>query len=154
MAHYAFINNENKVVEVITGVDENDTSNLPEEFSSWEEFYETQREGLTCKRTSYNTTANTHREDGTPFRGNYAGIGDVYDPENDVFYAEQPYPSWTCTEETNWVWTCPVELPSDANYEFDTNYPVKNYVWFENNQEWIHTDTLEYNAETETWERV
>ena len=45
MAHYAYINSENQVVDVITGVDENDTSNLPSEFSSWEEFYASQREG-------------------------------------------------------------------------------------------------------------
>ena len=58
MAHYAFINSENVVVSRITGVDENDTSNLPSEFSSWEEFYASQpgREDLVCKRTSYNTS--------------------------------------------------------------------------------------------------
>ena len=49
MAHYAFINTDLEVVEVITGKDEDDLDTLPEGFDSWEEYYETQREGLTCK---------------------------------------------------------------------------------------------------------
>ena len=57
MAHYSFINDENIVVEVITGKDEDDLETLPEGFASWEEYYETKRDGLTCKRTSYNTQA-------------------------------------------------------------------------------------------------
>ena len=47
MAHYAFINTDNIVVEVITGKDESETETLPEGFDSWEAFYETQRDG-TC----------------------------------------------------------------------------------------------------------
>jgi len=125
MAHYGFIDNENIVVEVITGKDENDTENLPEGFDSWEAYYETKRDGLTCKRTSYNTMANQHLLDGTPFRGNYAGIGMVYDQENDVFYSEQPYPSWTLNEST-WSWDCPVPYPEDDQY----------YTWNEEDQTW------------------
>ena len=125
MAHYGFIDNENIVVEVITGIDENDTENLPEGFDSWEAYYETKRDGLTCKRTSYNTMANQHLLDGTPFRGNYAGIGMVYDQENDVFYSEQPYPSWTLNEST-WSWDCPVPHPEDD----------QQYTWNEEDQTW------------------
>jgi len=152
MAHYAYINSENQVVDVITGVDENDTSNLPSEFSSWEEFYANQREGLDCKRTSYNTTGNTHGLGGTPFRGNYADIGGVYDPVNDVFYMSQPFSSWTISADTNWIWQCPVDFPTDANQEFNTSLPVKNYVWNEENLEWENTHSLIYNTETEIWE--
>lgn len=129
MAHYGFIDNDNKVVEVITGKDENDTENLPEGFDSWEAYYETKRDGLTCKRTSYNTMANQHILDGTPFRGNYAGIGMVYDQENNVFYQAQPYPSWTLNEET-WSWECPVSYP-----EIDPDDP-KFYEWNEEDQSW------------------
>ena len=125
MAHYGFIDNENIVVEVITGIDENDTENLPEGFDSWEAYYETKRDGLTCKRTSYNTMANQHLLDGTPFRGNYAGIGMVYDQENDVFYPAKPYPSWTLNEET-WNWDCPVAQPEDD----------QQYTWNEEDQTW------------------
>ena len=129
MAHYGFIDNDNIVVEVITGIDENDTENLPEGFDSWEAYYETKRDGLTCKRTSYNTSAGQHLLDGTPFRGNYAGIGMVYDQENDVFYQAQPYPSWTLNQ-TTWSWDCPVPHP-----EVDPDNPL-GYQWNEEDQTW------------------
>jgi hypothetical protein len=129
MAHYGFIDNENIVVEVITGKDENDTENLPEGFDSWEAYYETKRDGLTCKRTSYNTMANQHLNEGTPFRGNYAGIGMIYDQENDVFYPAKPYPSWILNEET-WTWDCPVPYP-----EVDQDNPF-HYIWNEEDQTW------------------
>ena len=124
MAHYAFIKN-NLVTEVITGINEDDTSTLPSEYSSWEEFYLTQRPGQdTCKRTSYNTVANTHTDGGTPFRGNYAGVGYTYDTENDVFYPPQPYPSWTLSAD--WLWEAPVEYPDDGNF----------YNWNEETSRW------------------
>ena len=111
MAHYAFINENNIVTEVIVGKDEDDLDTLPEGFADWEEWYGDFR-GQTCKRTSYNTIANTHTGDGTPFRGNYAGIGFTYDTENDVFYPPQPYPSWTLSAD--WVWEAPVAYPTDG----------------------------------------
>ena len=72
MAHYAFINENNIVTEVITGIDEDVTEGLPEGFADWEAWYADFR-GQTCKRTSYNTIANAHSDGGTAFRGNYAG---------------------------------------------------------------------------------
>jgi len=129
MAHYSFINTENLVVEVITGINEDDTETLPENYASWEEYYGTQRDGLVCKRTSYNTLGGEHLLDGTPFRGNYAGIGFTYDPVNDVFYAQQPFPSWILNE-TTWIWDPPVEYP-----EYDEDDP-KFYEWNEEDQTW------------------
>jgi hypothetical protein len=121
MAHYAFINpNTSEVVEVITGRDETDTENLPEGFSSWEDYYETKRDGLICKRTSYNTFANEHVNEGTAFRGNYATIGGIYDSDNDVFYRSQPFGSWTLDTST-WQWVSPVPYPTDGNI----------YIWSE-----------------------
>ena len=129
MAHYAFIDTDNIVVEVITGKDETDTETLPEGFDSWEQYYETQRDALVCKRTSYNTSGGVHILDGTPYRGNYAGIGMTYDATNDVFYAAQPYPSWTLNE-TTWSWECPVPYP-----EIDEdNHMI--YEWNEEDQTW------------------
>ena len=124
MAHYAFINENNIVTEVIVGKDEDDLDTLPEGFANWEEWYADFR-GQTCKRTSYNTIANTHTGDGTPFRGNYAGIGFSYDQVNDVFLAPQPYPSWVLNE-TTWSWEAPVAYPTDG----------EAYIWNENKQEW------------------
>ena len=104
MAHYAFINENGIVVEVITGRDEDDTTGG---ITDWEAYYASQREGLICKRTSYNTFyeietlydetnpevrigsrftgRSLHRNGKTPFRGKCAGIGDIYDAVNDVF---------------------------------------------------------------------
>jgi len=123
MAHYAFLNENNKVVEVITGKSEDDTDTLPEGFDSWEDWYEDFR-GLTCKRTSYNTRANTHTNGGTPFRGNYAGLGYTYDEDNDVFIPPKPYPSWTLN--SNWEWEAPVDYPDSDNLHY----------WNENLGEW------------------
>ena len=124
MAHYAFINENNIVTEVIVGKDEDDLDTLPEGFANWEEWYGDFR-GQTCKRTSYNTIANTHTGDGTPFRGNYAGIGFSYDTVNDVFLAPQPYPSWVLNE-TTWTWEAPVAYPTDG----------EAYIWNENQGNW------------------
>ena len=111
MAHYAFINENNIVTEVIVGKDEDDLDTLPEGFADWEEWYADFR-GQTCKRTSYNTIANIHSADGTPFRGNYAGIGYTYDETNDVFYAKQPFASWLISADTNWIWEAPIKQPT------------------------------------------
>ena len=66
MAHYAFIDDNNIVTQVIVGRDEDD---LAEGVTSWEDYYGA-RHGQTCLRTSYNTRAGEHSEGGTPFRGN------------------------------------------------------------------------------------
>ena len=105
MAHYAFLNDNNIVTEVITGVDEDAKDDLPSEFDSWEEFYADFR-GQTCKRTSYNTIGNEHTDSGTAYRGNYAGIGYTYDEDEDVFIAPKPYSKWTLNE-TTWLWEAP-----------------------------------------------
>jgi hypothetical protein len=60
-------------------------------------------------QTDYNTRENIHyglngEPDGNaPMRGNYAGIGYIYDIENDVFYSPQPGPEWTLNTAT-WLW--------------------------------------------------
>ena len=83
-------------------------------------------------QTSYNTRGNVHYDpttnkpdDGISLRGNYAGIGFIYDREHDVFYPPQPFPSWTLNQST-WLWDSPIPYPNDD----------KNYVWNELNQSW------------------
>ena len=127
MASYAFLDENNIVTEVIAGIDEDDTTTLPSSFTSWEEFYGDFR-GQTCKRTSYNTIGNEHREGGTAFRGNYAGIGYYYDETNDVFYPQQPYPSWTLDDE--YEWQPPTPYPSDG----------KAYLWSEESRGWVENE--------------
>jgi hypothetical protein len=80
-------------------------------------------------QTSYNTRGNRHYDPHTgaddsdinpPLRGNYAGVGYVYDRAHDVFYPPQPYASWTISAATNWLWTAPVAYPADGNrYDWD-----------------------------------
>jgi hypothetical protein len=125
MAHYAFIK-DNQVIEVITGINEDDLDNLPENFNSWEEFYLSQRPNADlCKRTSYNTHHNSHNDNKTAFRGNFASIGFYYDSDNDVFIPQKPYKGWVL-DETIWDYKAPVDMPDDAN----------EYVWNQNSESW------------------
>ena len=115
MAHYAFVNDENIVVEIIPGRNENE---VIDGISDWEEYYSAKRENLRAIRTSYNTYSGVlyDRETGDPsedqskaFRGNYAGIGFEYREDLDAFIPPQPEPSdevseWVLDEETfSWV---------------------------------------------------
>ena len=135
MAHYALINKDNIVVQVITGVDENevqtdlDGTQVGGSSQAWEQFYESRPEyaGLSCKRTSYNGN----------IRKNYAGIGFKYDPDWDVFISVQPFPSWKLNYET-FTWEAPVEIPEMP----DINNPKPYfYRWSEINKEWIKIET-------------
>jgi len=121
MAHYAFLDSNNIVTQVIVGKDEED---LPEGITSWEEYYGNLKNQV-CKRTSYNTRAGEHTEGGTPFRGNYAGIGYSYNEELDAFIPPQPFASWTLNEST-YSWDAPVEYPQDGEL----------YVWNESAGNW------------------
>ena len=124
MAHYAFLDENNIVTEVIVGRDENEIVN---EISDWEAHYAEVR-GQICKRTSYNTFAGAHRNGGTPYRKNYAGIGMIYDNERDAFYYPSPFPSWTLNEDTC-VWEAPVPMPE---HDPITQFPS----WNEETQSW------------------
>jgi len=97
MAHYAFLDENNVVTEVISGIDETELI----EGLDTETWYGNFR-GQICKRTSYNTKGGVHSNGGTPFRKNYAGVGYSYDPVADVFIAPQPYASWSLDNEFNW----------------------------------------------------
>jgi hypothetical protein len=85
----------------------------------------------TWLQTSYNTIGGQHTQGGTPLRGNYAGIGYTYDQANDVFYAPQPFPSWTISAPT-WTWTAPVPYPTDGSA----------YTWDEATQSWVAVPTV------------
>ena len=122
MAHYAFLDDNNIVTEVIVGKNEG------EENIDWEVWYGNFR-NQTCKRTSYNTYGNAHSDSGTPFRGNYAGIGYTYDETNDVFIPPKPFDSWVLNEST-WLWDSPVTYPSDG----------KMYIWNEETNSWDEVD--------------
>jgi hypothetical protein len=89
MAHYAFLDENNIVTEVIVGIDETELI----EGLDTETWYGNFRSQV-CKRTSYNGR----------IRKNYAGIGDSYDAERDAFIAPMPEKATGLDEETcQWI---------------------------------------------------
>lgn len=115
MAHYAFLDENNIVTEVIVGKDETEMLDGKSPEVWYSEF-----RGQTCKRTSYNGN----------IRKNYAGIGFIYDEILDAFIPPQPFASWTLDENTC-SWMPPIEMPIDGNYE-----------WHEATQEWVQVENV------------
>jgi hypothetical protein len=120
LAHYALLDGNNIVTQVIVGENEN-TNN-----KNWELEY-SQMFGVKCKRTSYNTYGNQHELGKAPFRKNYAEIGGTYDPKLNAFYAQKPFSSWALNTETL-LWEAPTPQPVDNKFV---------YQWSELNQEWF-----------------
>ena len=117
MSHYAKVNNG--IVEAVIVAEA--------------DFFNTFRDTSpgTWIQTSYNTRGGIHYgpdenpDGGIALRGNYAGIGYIYDSVNDVFYPPQPYPSWTISTQT-WTWIAPKSMPKDGN----------EYTWIEKSKSW------------------
>lgn len=117
MAHYAFLDENNIVTEVIVGIDETELIEGKDPETWYGEF-----RGQTCKRTSYNNN----------IRYNYAGIGYTYDEERDAFIAPKPFESWVLDESTC-RWEAPVPYPEDGN----------DYTWDEESTSWVIVATPE-----------
>jgi hypothetical protein len=124
MAHYAFLDENNIVTEVIVGKDEGDEG---DDGVDWEQWYGKFR-GQVCKRTSYNTVGGIHNNGGTPFRKNYAGIGYTYDLQRDAFIPPKPYESWALNEGSC-LWEPPVAMPTDGQM----------YAWDEDTTSWVES---------------
>jgi hypothetical protein len=105
MSHWAEINNNNIVIRVTVG-----DNNSPDEGYQWL----IDNLGGTWIKTSYNAT----------IRGKYAGIGDSYNQEEDIFVAPQPFPSWT---RSGSFWNAPTPMPTTEG---------KNYYWSEDDLSW------------------
>lgn len=110
MAHYAFLDNNNIVTEVIPGINEDQLI----DGLSPEEWYGNFR-GQKCLRTSYNGN----------IRKNHAGIGYTYDESRDAFIPPKPFESWLLNEETC-GWNSPIPYPSDGSI----------YLWNEPELSW------------------
>ena len=106
MAHYAKVL-DGKVTNVIVADQEFFKTFVDTEPGEW-------------IQTSYNTHGGVHSLGGTPLRKNYANIGGNYDRINDVFYNQQPFPSWTLNS-TTYIWEPPITYPTDG----------KDYYWKE-----------------------
>jgi hypothetical protein len=105
VSHWAEIDNNNIVLRVTVG-----DNNLPDEGYQWL----IDNLGGTWIKTSYNAT----------IRGKYAGIGDSYNQEEDIFIAPQPYPSWT---RSGSYWNPPTPMPTTEG---------KFYYWSEDDLSW------------------
>jgi hypothetical protein len=135
MAHYAFLDDNNIVTEVIVGRDEDE---VVDGISDWEAYYGEFR-GQRCVRASYNTEGGVHyfyndtletkeasADQSKAFRKNYAGIGFTYDESRDAFIPPSPYPSWVLNEDTC-LWEAPIPYPDDGT----------DYIWDESTELWI-----------------
>ncbi len=108
MAHYAFLNPDNVVTEVIVGIDETELI----EGLDTETWYGNFR-GQVCKRTSYNNK----------IRKQFCSAGYTYDHVRDEFVAPQPYASWTLDENNDW--------------QPPTPKPGEDYEWSEEELAWV-----------------
>jgi len=148
MAHFAKINNDNQVIQVLTLDDSNmlNSSNVEDE-TVGQQYLEQHNNWPANKwiQTSYNTFNNKHRLGGTPFRGNYAGIGMTWDEDNQIFWHSQPYPSWVKNiSEARWqspIGDAPT-LTQEQNDQIAAGTHGWGYIWNETNQTWDLTDNF------------
>jgi hypothetical protein len=121
MAHFAKLDENNVVIFVTVGRDEDNGKEV--ELSA--------RTGNVYKQTSYNTNGGVHAIGGIPFRKNYAGLGYIYDEGRDAFIPPKPYASWLLNE-TTCLWESPVPYPTDD----------KCYIWDEATTSWVLDETV------------
>lgn len=98
MAHYAFLDQNNIVTEVIVGIDENELIEGKDPAIWYGEF-----RNQVCVRTSYNGS----------IRKNYAAVGFSYYPDLDAFIPPKPFESWELDEDTC-RWVAPIPYPTDG----------------------------------------
>lgn len=132
MAHFSKISEDNIVLQVLTldNKDMIDGNGFPSELIG-QQYLEKHNNwpAHLWIQTSYNTYNNTHKLNGTPFRGNYAGIGYTWDTNNQIFLPPKPYISWILNLEKA-MWKSPI---GDAP---DIDRGITYYEWNENNKTW------------------
>ena len=151
MAHFAKISENNEILTVLT-LNNEDMLNADgvEDESVGQQYLEKHNNwpAHLWIQTSYNTYNNKHQLGGTPFRGNYAAIGHIWDSENNIFMMKQPHNSWV-KDLTNACWKSPIDRPSLTEEQLSQNQALTHtwtYVWDEsayqadNTTGWILTD--------------
>tara|TARA_Y100001951_G_C11215635_1_gene225628 strand:+ start:115 stop:738 length:624 start_codon:yes stop_codon:yes gene_type:complete len=148
MAHFAKIGENKKVIAVLT-LDNKDVLNADgvEQEAVGQAYLEKHNNwpAQMWIQTSYNTSGNTHKLGGTPFRGNYAGIGQEWDEANNIFWHRKPYASWVKNTSTA-QWQSPIgDAPAFSaeqqnQNEADTHRWI--YIWNEDNQSWDLDNSL------------
>ena len=139
MAHFAKLGSNSKVIAVLTcgnkdmlngdGVeDETVGQQYLERHNNWP--------AQMWIQTSYNTSAGKHKsgDDSKALRGNYAGIGHIWDEDNNLFYPKKPYASWVLNT-TDAQWHSPIgDAPDDLTDEEKAAFT--HYVWNEGTGAW------------------
>ena len=140
MAHFAKLGSNSKVIQVLT-LNNGDMLNADgkEDETVGQQYLERHNNwpAQMWIQTSYNTSAGTHTLGGTPLRGNYAGIGYIWDEDNNIFYLKKPYPSWVLNTTTA-SWHSPIgDAPDDlTDEEKDAG---THYAWNEDAKSWDKT---------------
>jgi len=107
MATFAKLDSDNKVIQILT-VDNSDAPTEADGIAFLHKTFKTSAATVTWKQGSRNTingkyyTPEDHSvlgDQSKAFRKNYAGIGRVWDEDRNMFYPQQPYPSWTLDED-------------------------------------------------------
>jgi hypothetical protein len=128
MAHFAQLNEDNVVIQVIVvgNNDIKDAQGNESEEVGINFCRSLLGAGTNWKQTSYNSS----------FRRRYAGIGYVYNADLDAFIPPKPYPSWTLDNDTaNWI--PPVPMPADGDPStLPEGATPKLYVWNEDILNW------------------
>ena len=148
MAHFAKLGANGKVIQVLT-LNNSDMLNADgvEDESVGQQYLETHNNwpAQMWIQTSYNTSGNQHKNGGTPFRGNYAGIGYEWDEDNQIFWPKKPFPSWV-KNTTTAAWQSPIgdapALTAEQESQNEAGTHAWHYVWNESGQSWDLTDAL------------
>ena len=144
MAHFAKLGINGKVIQVLT-MDNDKMKNadgLEDEAvgQQWLERHNNWPSQMWIQ-TSYNTSGNKHNsgDDSKAFRGNYAGIGYIWDEDNNIFWPQQPYPSWVKDIATA-SWKSPIgdapALTDEQTSQNEAGTHTWEYVWNESGQSW------------------
>jgi len=148
MAHFAKIGMNSKVIQVTTMDNEvmkdSDGNEVEANGQQWLETHNNWPSQMWIQ-TSYNTVNNTHKDGGTPFRGNYAGIGYTWDEENNIFLPIKPYASWIKDLSTA-SWISPIGDATDLTATKTSQNKAGThkwvYSWNEETTAWDLTDKL------------
>ena len=142
MAHFAKLGVNSRVLQVLT-LNNGDMLNADgvEDESVGQQYLERHNNwpAQMWIQTSYNTSQNKHSsgDNSKAFRGNYAGIGYIWDEDNNLFYPKKPYASWVLnTSEARWQ--SPIgDAPDDLTDE--EKAANTHYVWNEGTGAWDKT---------------
>jgi len=169
MAHFAKIGLNSKVLNVVVISDDilrDEAGNEVEELGR--QFLENSTGWPIWKQTSFNTQAGVYYTDydktipgddqSKALRANFAGIGNIYDETNDIFYKPKhnDYASWTLNTTTG-MWEAPIAFPTANKY--DNGYP-RSIEWDESNQRWLsrtldsEANNLVWNPDTSAWDNI